>query len=137
MKRTLLGMLGLGLALVAFGGCASQAIHADIQGTDIVIPLDSTETTGTGDAVELKLPKPARINHVVIMEQIAEGERIRAYGVEGLLPGNKWQKLCDGISIGHKRIQRFDPQEVSKLRFRATKSVATPKIRRLAVFSVG
>jgi alpha-L-fucosidase len=95
------------------------------------------ETKGEGETVELALKTPAKIDHVVTMEDIAHGERVRAYEIEGLTPGNTWQKLCDGISIGHKRIQRFDPQEVSKLRFRATQSVATPKIRRLAVFSVG
>ena len=95
------------------------------------------ETKGEGETVELVLRKPAKIDHVIVMEDIAHGERVRAYEIEGLVPGNKWQKLCDGISIGHKRIERFEPQEVSKLRFRATKSVATPKIRRLAVFFVG
>jgi alpha-L-fucosidase len=94
------------------------------------------ETKGEGETVELVLRKPAKIDHVIVMEDIKHGERVRAYEIEGLVPGNKWQKLCDGISIGHKRIQRFDPQEVSKLRFRATKSADTPQIRRLAVFSV-
>lgn len=95
------------------------------------------ETKGEGETVELVLRKPAKIDHVIVMEDIKHGERVRAYEIEGLVPGNKWQKLCDGISIGHKRIERFDPQEVSKLRFRATQSVATPKVRRLAVFFVG
>lgn len=95
------------------------------------------ETRGTGGTVQLSLKRPAKIDHVVVMEDIAHGERVRAYEVEGLVPGNRWQKLCDGISVGHKRIQRFDPVEVSKVRFRATKSAATPMIRRLAVYSVG
>jgi len=94
------------------------------------------ETKGVGETVELTLRTPTKIDHVVIAEEIAYGERVRAYGIEGLIPGNKWQKLCDGISIGHKRIQQFAPIEVAKLRFRATKSVATPKIRRLAAFHV-
>jgi len=71
------------------------------------------------------------------MEDIAHGERVREYVVEGLAPGNKWAKLCDGISIGHKRIQGFKPIEVARVRFRATKSVAAPIIRRLAAFSTG
>ena len=95
------------------------------------------ETKGGDDTVELALKKPAKIDHVIIMEDIAHGERVRAYEIEGLVPGNKWQKLCDGVSIGHKRIQQFDPIEVAKLRFRATKTAAAPKIRRLAAFHVG
>jgi len=94
------------------------------------------ETKGGGDTVELVLKQPARIDHVLIMEDLAQGERIRAYEVEGLVPGNTWQKLCDGVSIGHKRIQQFKRTEVAKIRLRATKAIAPPKIRRLAVFNV-
>ena len=72
----------------------------------------------------------------MLMEDIAHGERIRAYEIEGLLPGNTWKRLCDGISVGHKRIQTFEGVEVTKVRVRVTQSVATPMIRRLAVFNV-
>jgi len=95
------------------------------------------ETKGDGDMVELALKKPARIDHVIIMEDIKHGERVRAYEVEGLVPGNTWRKLCDGVSVGHKRIQKFDRTEVAKVRFKATESAAPVKIRRLAVFDIG
>jgi alpha-L-fucosidase len=94
------------------------------------------ETNGEGNVVELALERPTKIDHVIIMEDIAHGERVRAYEIDGLVSRNKWQKLCDGISIGHKRIQQFESTEVAKIRFRATKTAAVPKIRNLAVFSV-
>ena len=94
-------------------------------------------TRGEGSTVELVLQRPAPIDHVMLMEDIAHGERVRAYEVEGLTSGQTWQKLCEGVSVGHKRIQQFDRIEVARIRFRATQSVATPKIRRLAVFCVG
>jgi len=87
--------------------------------------------------VELTLRSPAKIDHVVVMEDITGGERVRAYEIEGLVSGDKWEKLCGGVSVGHKRIQKFNRTEVAGIRFRATKSVAAPKIRRLAVFDVG
>jgi alpha-L-fucosidase len=95
------------------------------------------ETKGNGDTLELALKKPRKIDHVIIMEDIRHGERVRAYELEGLVPGNKWQKVCGGISIGHKRIQQFDRTEVARIRFRATQTAAAPRIRRLAVFDVG
>ena len=94
------------------------------------------ETKGEGDTIELELKQPAKIDHVMIMEEIAQGERVRAYQIEGMVPGNRWQPLCEGQSIGHKRIQEFNRTEVAKLRIRVTQSAATPKIRRLAVFNV-
>jgi len=97
------------------------------------VPL--AETSGTGNLVELALKRPATIDHVTIMEDIACGERVRAYQIEGLVPGNTWKQLCEGISIGHKRIQQFEPVETSKVRLRLTASVAEPRIRSLSVFS--
>ena len=93
------------------------------------------ETSGDGTELELALPEPQRIDHVVVMEDIAAGERTREYVVEGLAPGNTWQPLCDGTSIGHKRIQHFAPVEVASIRLRATQSVAEPRIRTLAAYS--
>jgi len=95
------------------------------------------ETKGEGTEVELALPKPQRIDHVVIMEDIAHGERAREYVVEGLVGGGAWQKLCGGISIGHKRIERFLPVDVARLRLRITRSVAPPRIRCLAAYCSG
>jgi len=70
------------------------------------------------------------------MEDIARGERVRAYTLEGLVPGGTWQPLCSGECIGHKRIQTFDNTEVAAVRLKIGKSQAEPTIRRLAVFNV-
>jgi len=93
------------------------------------------ETQGKGDVIELTLEKPARIDHVITMEQITEGERVREYVIEGLVAG-AWKELCKGSAIGHKKIDRFDPVEVGGVRFRCIKSAAEPLIRRLAVYCV-
>jgi alpha-L-fucosidase len=94
------------------------------------------ETTGRGATVELAMPQPTTIDHVILMEQITEGERIREYVVEGLA-GSEWVALCSGQSIGHKRIQQFPATAVGKVRLRALKFAAEPIIRKLAVYQVG
>jgi alpha-L-fucosidase len=91
------------------------------------------ETSGRGYTVELALPKPTVIDNIVIMEQIADGQRVRHFVIEGLI-GDKWTEVTWGLSVGHKRIARFWPVEVSKVRFRATESVAEPIIRKLAAY---
>jgi alpha-L-fucosidase len=94
------------------------------------------ETSGQGNVLELALNKPTRIDHVVTMENILEGERVREYVIEGLVSG-QWKELCSGTSIGHKKIDQFSPTEVSKVRWRCLKSAAEPQIRKLAAYSVG
>ncbi len=93
------------------------------------------ETAGQGGIVELALARPACINHVITMENILEGERVREYVIEGLV-GGQWRELCRGASIGHKKIDQFPPVEVSKVRWRSLKSAAEPRIRKLALYSI-
>ena len=92
-------------------------------------------TAGTGKVINLALDKLTPINHAIIMEDIAAGQRVRAYKIEGRLASGDWKMLCDGVSIGHKRIQRFEDTTVDSVRFVATQSVAEPKIRQLSAFN--
>jgi len=90
------------------------------------------ETSGRGHTVELGLPAPARVSSIIVMEDIAHGERIRRYTVSGLRPGGVWQELCRGESIGHKRIAEFATIEVAAIRLQIAEARAEPRIRRLA-----
>ena len=92
------------------------------------------ETEGQGEVVELSFDKPKTINHVIIMEDILQGERVREYVIQGLVNG-KWQRIAKGSAIGHKKIDRFDPIRVSKVRLRILKSATRPIIRKLAVYN--
>lgn len=97
-------------------------------------PLASTQ--GEGELIELPLTDSWRINHIIIMEDIAYGERVLNYAVEGLVQGGTWQPLCSGESIGHKRIQQFETVEAASIRLRITKAKAVPHIRQLAAYIV-
>ena len=94
------------------------------------------DTGGQGATVELTLERPTLIDHVITMEDVRQGERVRRYVVEGLLDG-KWQPLCEGTAIGHKKIDRFPITQVSRVRLRVSASAAEPRIRKLAVYRVG
>jgi alpha-L-fucosidase len=93
------------------------------------------ETTGRGLTTVLNLGKPARLDHVILAEDIREGERVREYVLEGLVK-DSWRQLGEGSAIGHKKIDWFNPVEVTQLRLRVTRAAAEPIIRRLAAFSV-
>ena len=98
-------------------------------------PLAQTE--GRGATVQLRLPEPTTIDHVVVMEDIRHGERVRAYRIEGQVGADTWRPLCEGQSIGHKRIQAFDSTEVGAVRLHVTDSAEEPLIRKLAVYCTG
>jgi alpha-L-fucosidase len=91
------------------------------------------ETRGTGTVLTLTLKVPARIEHVVVMENLAGGERVREYTVEGRIQG-QWQPVASGTAIGHKKIDRIAPTLVDALRLQITRSAGTPDIRRFAAY---
>lgn len=94
------------------------------------------ETAGSGPVLELRLSHPQPIDCVTIMEDIAQGQRIRAYTVEGRGAGGLWRTLCSGESVGHKRVQPFARTSVDAVRLRATRFSGRPVIRKLAVYNI-
>ena len=79
---------------------------------------------------------PARIDTVMLQEDTAKGERIRAYRLEGRVRGT-WVLVGEGKAIGQKRIQPLQPVTVDAVRVVVTESAGTPTLRRLAVFDTG
>ncbi|MDF2648004.1 MAG: Alpha-L-fucosidase [Paenibacillus sp.] len=95
------------------------------------------ETSGEGEVVEMELGEKRTIDHVVLMEQIAQGERIVGYVLEARI-GGEWAELVRGSAVGHKKIDRFAPVRTDRLRFRATEYSNTPLLRSFsAYFSSG
>ena len=92
------------------------------------------ESSGKGGTLTMTLKAPAAVAHIVMMENLAGGERVREYVVEGRSQG-QWQPVSSGTAIGHKKIDRIAPTVVDALRLRITRSAGTPDIRRFAVFS--
>jgi len=97
-------------------------------------PLANIESQ-KGKKITLSFDKPQLINHVIIMEDYKEGERIREYRIDGLING-KWKELKKGISVGRKKIDYFDKVETEKIRLVITKAAAKPLIRSLSAYYV-
>ncbi len=92
-------------------------------------------TKGNGESLVLNFDEAAEVSDVVLMEDIAYGERVREYKVEMLI-GGEWKVLAEGQSIGHKRILRTERVRIKALRFTAMKSIAQPRIRQFAAYLV-
>ena len=93
------------------------------------------ETIGQKKSLTLNLDKKQWVNYCIIQEDIAKGERIRQYMVEAKVNG-KWQTVCSGTSVGHKRIENFKPVETNALRLTVTKSIALPEIINFSAYNV-
>lgn len=91
---------------------------------------------GEGMALELQLPAPGPVDHVVLMEDIRFGERVRAYRVEARVAG-AWVQVASGIAIGHKKIDPFPAVTTDRLRFTALKTAGTPILRAFSALYAG
>jgi hypothetical protein len=96
--------------------------------------LAVSDTSGNGHEFVVQPSAPTKIDRVVIMEDIAQGERVRKYTLEARVDG-EWKPLAEGTTIGHKRIERVPPVVAQAVRMRVLESVGTPCIRRFAVFA--
>jgi alpha-L-fucosidase len=91
---------------------------------------------GEGTELEVKLPQSAKIDHVVMMEDITQGERVLEYGIEAMDASTQtWRPISNGSAIGHKKIDVVNPPiQTQQLRFRCFKSVLKPVIRTFEVY---
>ena len=86
-----------------------------------------------GDEREYRLKKDSRVNAVMLQEDITRGQRIESFVVEGL-EGDKWKFLCQGTTIGYKRLVRFPESNLSAIRVRITESRAEAHLCRVGAF---
>jgi alpha-L-fucosidase len=91
------------------------------------------KTDGSGNEFTVKFISPKPVSYVVIMEDIAKGERILEYKLSGMTDG-KWQLLGKGSCVGHKRIEAVNEGMFSAIKLEVTKSEGTPLIRNLACY---
>ncbi|MGM0376689.1 MAG: alpha-L-fucosidase [Bacteroidota bacterium] len=92
-------------------------------------------TSGKGKTINLKFSEKQMVNQVVIMEDIAQGERVREFIIEGQT-ADGWQEIFSGTCIGHKLIHRFDAMAVSELRLKISRSDDEPQIIEFAGYHV-
>lgn len=91
--------------------------------------------SGAKNQIEIVFDKVTKVNHCIIQEDIKFGESVRVYQVEGFVNG-KWEVICKGQSIGHKRIEQFQEVELEKIRLSILESEREVSIKDFSVYQV-
>ncbi len=91
--------------------------------------------SGKGKEIIIELPKNQNVNQVVLMEDIAKGERIRKFSLEGKTKAS-WKTLFEGSVIGHKFIHRFNSMEFSSVRLKISESKGEPQILAFSLYNI-
>lgn len=114
-------------------------------------PIAELRGVQKGNTIELGWDKATGINTVILMENIADGQKVAQYTLEAwvngqwtvLKPANRFDRVSPPFNsnpgfetIGHKKIDRIESIVTNRLRLRCLKAVAQPvELRRLAVYN--
>ena len=97
-------------------------------------PLASTK--GEGKDLTLDLGSENTIDHIVLREDVAGGERVRKFVVEGRRASGNWIALVRGTQVGCRQIFPIPATAVQAVRLTVQESVAPVTIREFSVFHV-
>ena len=75
------------------------------------------------------------VNQIVVKEDIAKGERVRKFTLEGKT-SNGWKTIFEGSCIGHKFIHRFNEVEVSAVRLKILESKEESQILEVSAYKI-
>ena len=90
-------------------------------------------TAGTGNSFSIRLPEGVVARTISVMEEIAEGERVREFRLIAETSEGE-HELYHAQTIGHKRLIRLEPLRAEKIRLDILKSVGQPRIRNFEIF---
>lgn len=93
--------------------------------------------SGKGLKYEISFSSPVSVDRVVLQEDIAFGERVLSFELEGQKADGEWISLECGSNIGHKHIILFPETELKKLRLNINGCKAKPVIKNFSVYAAG
>lgn len=94
----------------------------------------ATDDGVTNATLTLDFKKNTTFNRVLLREDIALGQRVKAFTVEAYQNGS-WKEVAKATTIGNKRILRIPSTTASKIRIHITDSKACPLISTLSIYN--
>ncbi|HEX8850281.1 MAG TPA: alpha-L-fucosidase [Gemmatimonadaceae bacterium] len=77
-------------------------------------------------SVTLELPRAATIGIARLGEDIARGQSVARYALEGAGDDGSWHTLVEGTTIGYAKLDRFPATTVRRVRLRVVESAGAP-----------
>lgn len=100
---------------------------------DYAIGGDKNLKVEQGGSVTLDVKKGAKVNTIMVQEDIAKGQRVESFKAE-LLIGGQWIEIGRGTTIGYKRLLRFPATEAEKVRVTIESTRRTAEISRIGLY---
>jgi alpha-L-fucosidase len=97
----------------------------------------STGDGATSGSVTLTFASPTIVDCVMLQEYTPLGQRVEEFSIDewnGDVRPGAWSVIDTGTTIGYKRLIRFSPRPISKIRLNVVKSRACPAISTFGLF---
>ncbi|HEV8599427.1 MAG TPA: alpha-L-fucosidase [Gemmatimonadales bacterium] len=85
-------------------------------------------------AAELDLGRLRTVGIAELAEDIRQGQRVARYRLEGS-DGGAWKPLASGTTIGYRKLDRFEPARMRRVRLYVEDAVDAPRPVRIRLFS--
>ncbi len=89
--------------------------------------------TGQAGQLTVTFDAPTPVNHAIVCEDIAQGERVRQYRIMAQVKG-RWEGVHVGTAIGHKSIDQFPTVIADAISVRADQTDGDAQLKSLDVF---
>lgn len=133
--------------LEEFGAAISKRFSVNLVATQRVPQHSETENALDNDPdtfwsaprgshhsfLEVDFPKPITFDRALLMERLNDGQRVQSFRIEAW-DGSRWRTVIAGNTIGHKRIDGFEPSTTSRVRLNITSSTEGAEIREFQLF---
>ncbi len=81
----------------------------------------------------IKLPDEQMFNLILLGENIAYGQRVKAFNIEALV-NDEWVIIAEGTTIGYKRILKIKRVEATQLKLNILEANGDPLISSFGLY---
>jgi alpha-L-fucosidase len=83
--------------------------------------------------LDVSFAEPQTFDHALTMEWLNEGQHIQRYRIEAW-DGKRWNSICEGQAIGHKKIDSFPAVTASRVRLNILAASGGIRIREFQLY---
>ena len=97
-------------------------------------PVERHSTGARSVVAEIDMGRPVAVGIADLREDVSRGQVVARYTLEGADAG-AWQTLARGTTIGYRKLDRFTPVTVRRVRLSIEDAVAAPLPVRIALYA--
>ncbi|OLB06232.1 MAG: alpha-L-fucosidase [Gemmatimonadetes bacterium 13_2_20CM_69_27] len=97
-------------------------------------PVDWRVTGRRTAVAHVDLGKAVTIGLARLEEDIARGQCVARYAIQGTADGRDWRELARGTTVGYRKVDRFEPTAARNVRVVVEDAVATPRPLRFGLY---